>query len=193
MSESSKQDSTDPAESSQESSAESPKEGSAESIPSSVDALQARVSELVVERDKLAAKYDRLMSAARLCKADLANAIKDHKREMADALKRQPITLASKLVPTLNMFDVTLASIEDGSVKDGVAMVQKSLVDALGLSIVCPKPGDKFDSDEHMAVAQVESDYTAGTVAEVLGRGYKLDGRVLHPASVSVAKERSAD
>lgn len=162
---------------------------SMEELRANLNQLSEKCELLTQERDEWMQKYDRVMSVARLYKADLENAVKDHKREVADVMKRQPAILVGKLIPTLNMFDVTISSVTDENVKQGITMVQKSLVDALGLSVISPNLGDKFDSEEHMAVTQTESEYPAGSVAAVLGSGYKLDGRVLHPANVSIAKE----
>ena len=46
-----------------------------------------------------------------------------------------------------------------------------------------------FDPNFHMAVGQIEiGDVSSGFVAEVVQKGYKLDGTVIRPARVIVAK-----
>jgi molecular chaperone GrpE len=48
---------------------------------------------------------------------------------------------------------------------------------------------EPFDPQYHMAVSQVErEDLEAGLVAEVVRKGYQLDGTVIRPAQVVVAK-----
>ena len=50
--------------------------------------------------------------------------------------------------------------------------------------------GEQFDPDWHeaMLTRPAGDEATAGTVVEVLERGYRLNGQVLRPARVVVAK-----
>lgn len=57
-----------------------------------------------------------------------------------------------------------------------------------GLSVVDPR-GEAFNPDFHEAIATLESaDQPAGSVLEVVQKGYVLNGRVLRPARVVVAR-----
>jgi molecular chaperone GrpE len=54
--------------------------------------------------------------------------------------------------------------------------------------------GDSFDPERHEAIAVVPGrDQPKGTIAEVARSGYSVDGRVLRPAQVAVARPPSAD
>jgi molecular chaperone GrpE len=47
---------------------------------------------------------------------------------------------------------------------------------------------EQFNPDCHEAITSVESNSTAGTIVEVMQAGYTLNGRVIKPALVVVAK-----
>jgi molecular chaperone GrpE len=47
---------------------------------------------------------------------------------------------------------------------------------------------DKFDPNYHEAIASIENENESGTVLQVMQAGYSLNGRVLKPALVAVAK-----
>jgi molecular chaperone GrpE len=74
---------------------------------------------------------------------------------------------------------------------EGVLMVQKEfekVFGKLGLKRIYPECG-KFDPNFHQAVSQVEVEgFEAGAVVQVVGAGFELNGRVLKPAMVVVAK-----
>ena len=77
------------------------------------------------------------------------------------------------------------------SVLEGVLMVQKDFEKVfakLGLKRIYPE-GEKFDPNIHQAVAQVETPkFDAGMIVQVVSAGFDLNGRVLKPAMVVVAK-----
>ncbi len=73
----------------------------------------------------------------------------------------------------------------------GIKMVRTQFLDkltALGLEIISPLH-EKFDPNEAEAVALVPTTDPAmdEKVMEVFARGYRMDGRVIRPAKVSVA------
>ena len=73
----------------------------------------------------------------------------------------------------------------------GVEMIQSQLIEALrkhGLVRISPE-GEKFDPNYHQAMFEVpNSGALPGTVVQVMQAGYVLNGRLLRPAMVGVAK-----
>ncbi len=74
----------------------------------------------------------------------------------------------------------------------GIKMVRAQFLEkleALGLEIIAPV-GEKFDPNEAEAVALVSTSdpQQDDMVVDVFARGYRMDGRVIRPAKVSVAK-----
>lgn len=51
--------------------------------------------------------------------------------------------------------------------------------------------GEKFDAHKHQGIAVIESEQEANTVVNVMQKGYSLNDRVLRPAMVTIAKEKS--
>ena len=76
------------------------------------------------------------------------------------------------------------------SYKDGIQITIKQLSSVFEkFNIVEVNPvGEKFDPNSHQAISMLDSDQEANTVLNVLQKGYTLNGRVLRPALVMVAK-----
>ena len=80
------------------------------------------------------------------------------------------------------------------SFKEGVELTARqldSVFEKFAIREVVPV-GEKFDPHRHQAIIQVESDQEPNTVVSVLQKGYLLHDRVLRPALVTVAKNKSA-
>ena len=108
---------------------------------------------------------------------------------MAEALKT--------LLPILDSLDRALktkaASVED--FRSGIELIDKQFHDALAKVGVEPIPaeGQAFDPNFHQAVQMVETSETEDNhVIDELQRGYKLKDRLLRPAMVRVARNRSS-
>jgi len=78
------------------------------------------------------------------------------------------------------------------SYKDGVDLTVKQLAtvfDKFNIEELDPK-GDTFDPNFHQAMTMIDSDEEPNKILSVFQKGYKLNGRVLRPALVSVSKEK---
>ena len=78
------------------------------------------------------------------------------------------------------------------SYKDGVELTVKQLVavfDKFNIEELDPK-GDTFDPNFHQAMTMIDSDEEPNKILSVFQKGYKLNGRVLRPALVSVSKDK---
>ena len=80
---------------------------------------------------------------------------------------------------------------EQNSLKEGMDLTLKMFRDVLekfGVEEVDPE-GEKFDPEKHQAVSMQELEGAeSGTIATVLQKGYALNGRLIRPAMVIVAK-----
>jgi molecular chaperone GrpE len=86
---------------------------------------------------------------------------------------------------------------EQGKLLEGVKLVFKQFSESfaqLGLKQM-ESLGEPFDPHVHEAMSRVETDGDPpdGTVVEVYQKGYLMEGRVLRPAMVGVAKIVDAD
>jgi len=101
------------------------------------------------------------------------------------------------LLPIIDDFDRALEQSQkeesSSNLKEwvkGFKLIHKSLYDFLKKQNVEPiEQVTTFDPELHEALVQVDSDeHESGAIVEVMQRGFLLNGKVLRPAKVSVAK-----
>ena len=152
------------------------------------DKKDARIAELEAE---LARAKDGWLRA----EADLKNARRRANREVDDASQRAQEDALALVLPIIDDLERALeAAGRTGEAETplarGVALVLSRLLDGLarsGATALDPK-GQTFDPREHEALPTTESaEHAAGTVAQVIARGYKLRDRLLRPARVVVS------
>ena len=119
-----------------------------------------------------------------------------YRRRTAEERETERARAAEKLVvsllPVVDDFERTISYAQDNGetgLLDGVRAVHTKLVDVLakdGVEVIDPADAP-FDALEHQAVATVDdSEAYDETVRDVYQKGYKLGGKVLRPAMVTV-------
>jgi molecular chaperone GrpE len=76
---------------------------------------------------------------------------------------------------------------------DAIVMTEKELLKVLEknqVKRIFPL-NQKFDHNFHEAIAQLESEVEEGTVVQVIQAGYSISDRLIRPALVGVAKNKS--
>lgn len=129
--------------------------------------------------------------------ADLENYRKRAARERQEAVQFANQALLEKLVPALDNLEMALAAVSSpqgatvSSLKTGVEMVLsqfKSVLKDAGLEEI-DALGKTFDPAWHDAVSQQETaEAPDGSVVQQLRKGYRLQQRLLRPATVVVAR-----
>ncbi len=150
--------------------------------------LQAAIKEL---DQKANANYDRYLRAL----AELENYKKRVHRERLDQLRYAGEDLLREILPILDNLERTLAHSQEagdvGKVLEGVGMIQRQFHKALeksGVTVIDKAPAP-FDPAIHQALERVlDTTHPDDTVLEVLQKGYLLNGKVIRPAMVKVAK-----
>jgi len=152
-----------------------------------------QLEELKQRAAKADEHWDRLLRTT----ADFDNYKKRASREKQEAVKYANESLLEKLIPVLDTFDMALAATQNGkteavqSLQTGISMVHQQLKAGLasaGLEEV-DATGKIFDPNVHEAVSQRETaDVPEGTVVQQVRKGYKLNGRLLRPATTIVSK-----
>ncbi len=158
---------------------------SAEGIDS-VEAALARIAGL--EAALLAVREDQLRE-----RAELDNQRKRMARDVEQARRFANERVLGDLLPVLDALerglDVTLVDI--GKLREGNELTLRQLskvVDDHGLQVVDPI-GQPFDPEKHQAMSLLDAPgKTANSVVQVMQKGYLLNGRLLRPALVAVAK-----
>lgn len=145
------------------------------------------------ELAKVSAERDEYLNGWKRAKADLINYQKDEARRFEEFARYASKELIRELITVMDSFDLAIAAMAD-KVDKGTLMIRTQLEDVLkkqGLERLAVAVGAPFDPAVHEAVAAVESSEPPGTVVEEVERGYALNGRVIRPARVKVAKEKS--
>ncbi len=152
-----------------------------------------QLDELKQRAAKADENWDRLLRTT----ADFDNFKKRAAREKQESIKFANESLLEKLIPVLDAFDMALSATQNGkheavqSLQTGISMVHQQLKAALasaGLEEV-DATGKIFDPNFHEAVSQKETtEVPEGTVVQQLRKGYKLNGRLLRPATAIVSK-----
>lgn len=152
-----------------------------------IEQQEQRISQLEDEKESLNSQLLR-------SKADFDNLRRRTNEEKIAARKYRAQELVESILPVIDNFeralDVSAENEDTKSLKQGMEMVYRQLVDALtkeGIEEI-ESVGETFDPNVHQAVMQVESnEHESNTVVEVLQKGYLLNGRVIRPAMVKVS------
>ena len=132
--------------------------------------------------------------------ADFENFKKLKAKEKQEALRFGNETLIKELLPVIDNLERAIEHAgktdEAKAIAEGVALTLNGFLKVLekfDVSRVEAK-GKKFDPNLHEAVYQEESEQVEpGTVIAEFQKGYMMDGRLLRPSMVSVAKAAESE
>lgn len=163
-------------------SADSGDESGSESGSETLEAAQGRADE----------NWDKLLRVS----AELENARRRAERDVQNARKFALEKFAGEILGVRDSLEmgVDAAAAEDAdiaSLREGTAMTLRLLTAALekfGVKEIDPE-GEPFNPDFHEAMSMLESpDAEPDSVLKVIQKGYVLNGRLLRPARVIVAR-----
>ena len=177
----------------------SPAEGDTESttvLPDSagVGAGGIDLRQLELEAQKAQAELQEFRERYMRTVAELDNVRKRAAREVEQAHRYGVEKLATELLPVLDSLELAVAhagSADAKSLAAGQEATLKLLAKAFEKFAIQPLDpvGEPFDPQRHEAMAMRESDTAEpDSVVEVVQRGYELNGRLLRPARVIVAR-----
>lgn len=153
------------------------------------EATDTEDAEVVEEEVDEAAKWKEISLRTA---AEMDNLRKRTSREREEAIRYANCRLLEELLPVIDNFEMGMqAASEDtkSMIYIGMDMVRKQLNEFLSAHGVEEVPTDSlFDPNLHDAVAQEPCDMgEEGRILKVNRRGYKLQDRLLRPASVTVS------
>ena len=182
--------------------AEPPAEAAVPEVPESPEALMraatARITDLEAEKEAL---RDRWMRA----EAEIANVRARTKREVEEARQFAVQNFARDLVEVAENLRRGLASLPKAKagepemlarLREGFAGIERGFLAALERNGVTRQDptGAAFDPNLHQAMAEQESaEHPPGTVLSAWTSAWTLNGRLLRPAMVVVAKAVPAE
>jgi len=156
--------------------------------------------ELEHDLDALLSERDEYLDLAKRTKADFENYRKRMAADVQAAAVRGKAELATGLIKVIDTLELALqaAGIDptsdespEGGLAEGILLTYRQLCETLeqaGVESYDPG-GESFDPAWHEALQKLKVEETdAGTVVEVVQKGYRLDGQVLRPARVVVSE-----
>ena len=132
--------------------------------------------------------------------ADFDNFRKRTRKEVEEARRNGREDLLRAVLPVFDNLERAMQSAQRSSdvkaMTEGLAMVQRQFVDALGREGIArvATVGKAFDPGVHEAIQQVETaDHPAGTIIAEVQPGYTQGERLLRAAMVVVARPKPTD
>ncbi|ENO3976438.1 MAG: nucleotide exchange factor GrpE [Aeromonas veronii] len=165
-------------------------------VDSEVTAEQARIAELEAQLETAIQKAAEERERALRTAAEMENLRRRTELDVEKAHKFALEKFANELLPVLDNLEraIELADKENEALKpmiEGVELTLKSMqsgVAKFGLVALDPI-NQPFDPNAHQAMSMVPSaDVAPNTVIAVMQKGYELNGRVIRPAMVMIAK-----
>ena len=153
-----------------------------------VELLQRQLEKLQ-EQSKVS--LDKVVRA----QAEMENLRKRAARDVENAHKYALEKFTNELLPIMDSLELGLsASVKAKNLDDlckGMELTLEmfnTVMEKFGITMIEPK-GEKFNPELHDAVSMQETDDSnSGIIIEVMQKGYTLNGRLIRPAMVVVAK-----
>lgn len=145
---------------------------------------------LAAAREELAALRDERLRE----RAELDNQRKRMSRELEQSVRFANERVLGDLLPVLDSLEAGLAApgADADKLREGMQLTLRQLEKVTadnGLVTVDPV-GQPFDPERHQAMSLVPAtEHPPGTVVQVYQKGYLLNGRLLRPALVLVARD----
>ena len=154
------------------------------------------IQELVKLQEKLVAAKDQSLRT----QAEMQNLRRRSERDVENAHKYALEKFTGELLPVVDNLERALQAVDQNNEElkvftEGVELTLKSFQDVLvryKVEAIDPK-GQPFDPELHQAMSMLEMPEEApNTVIDVFQKGYTLNGRLVRPAMVVVAKAVSS-
>ncbi|MBD1555903.1 nucleotide exchange factor GrpE [Vibrio sp. S9_S30] len=160
------------------------------------DETEAKIAQLEAALLSSEAKVKEQQESVLRAKADVENMRRRSEQEIDKARKYALNKFSEELLPVIDNLEraIQAADAENEVIKpflEGVELTHKTFVDVVskfGLKEINPE-GEAFNPEYHQAMSIQESpDHESNSVMLVMQKGYELNGRVIRPAMVMVAK-----
>ena len=151
----------------------------------------AELSELEILQKKHDEHYDGLLRA----KAEVENIKKRSSKEVENAYKYSIESILQEIIPIYDSLSLSCKLSSDKTTKEQLEegnklllSMFKQILEKNNIKEIDPE-GEVFDPDHHQAISTIEDKKKKNDhIAEVVQKGYVLNGRVIKPALVIVIK-----
>lgn len=159
-----------------------------------------RIAELELALSKAEAKVNDHSDAVLRTQAEMENVRRRASQDVEKAHKFALEKFANELLTTVDNLERALQLVDDNddanrNFVEGIELTYKSLITTLEKFDVkaVGEEGEAFNPDQHQAMSMQESDeHPNNTVMAVMQKGYQLNGRLLRPAMVMVARNSNS-
>ncbi|MGX5175382.1 nucleotide exchange factor GrpE [Aliikangiella sp. IMCC44653] len=162
--------------------------------------LEDKVSTLAADLDAALKEVESLKDTAIRAKAEAENIRRRAEREVSNASKFALERFAKEILAVVDSLEKALELPAEGDqvnpMREGIELTYKLLIDILAkFSIQQISPlGDAFDPEKHEAMVMQESEeHDPNSVMHVVQSGFSLNGRLIRPARVVVAKGKAPE
>ena len=155
---------------------------------------EVELSELEILQKKHDEHYDGLLRA----KAEVENIKKRSAKEVENAYKYSIESILQEIIPIYDSLSLSCKLSSDKTTKDQLEegnklllSMFKQILEKNNIQEIDPE-GEIFNPDHHQAISTIEDKKKKNDdIAEVVQKGYVLNGRVIKPALVIVIKNTS--
>ncbi len=155
--------------------------------------IDSETLQVLLEKEKERSQESR--DAALRAQAEMDNLRKRTTRDVENAHKYALEKFVQELLPVLDSLALGMEAAENAEntdeLRQGMGLTLKmfnSAMEKFGVKTIEPQ-GEKFNPEQHEAVSMQEVEGSeSGTVVTVMQKGYELNGRLVRPAMVLVAK-----
>lgn len=162
----------------------------------------ADLDSLAEDNERLRTEAQESRDQALWAMAELDNVRKRAARDMDNARKYALDSFVKELLPVIDSMELGLNASQEAAdaadpqalqaLREGKELTLKKFFDCLekfGVAVIDPPAGAKFDPQKHEAISMQEgTDSPSGAVLVAAQKGYELNGRLVRPAKVVVAK-----
>ena len=146
---------------------------------------------------------EKFRDAALRAEAEMQNLRRRTEREVEHAVKYGVEKLIQSLLPVVDSLEKAIESAEQSdadseatlAIIEGMGLCQRLFIDVMakeGVAVIDPH-GEPLDPNLHQAISMIESpEVEPNSVIAVVQKGYQLNGRLVRPAMVMVAKNTPA-
>lgn len=162
--------------------------------------LQQKIKKLKSNFKKCESERKEYLEGWQRAKADFINYRNDEGKRFEDMGRFVSASLIQEVLPALDSFDLALHSFQlpvsssQSNEEHAILLIRAQLLDILrkrGLEEIVVAEGEEFNPEKHESVGEIESKHPAGTVAEVVQKGYTLRVKVIRPARVRITAAKN--
>ncbi|MFB6228116.1 MAG: nucleotide exchange factor GrpE [Halobacteriales archaeon] len=153
--------------------------------------LDAELSETEAELAEKTDRIEDLESTLKRTKADFQNYKKRTEKRKEQIKERATEDLIERLIDVRDNLVRALEQDDDADIRDGVKATLSTFDRVLedeNVEAIHPEPGTEVDPQVHEVVVRVDSDQPEGHIEDVYRPGYRMAGKVLQAAQVTVSE-----